>query len=420
MDQTLKERKLRADAQDKPLKYVQKLEKPAQRPPTPRLPTPREDDDDIEQAALLLQKLIRGRVIQNRMYLGKERRLTLINELRTRHSLQRNADTMETPDDDEIKDDAEDKVSESLGNGRKEDLNGKDAQRRTLSLRAAELLPIPGGEATQDDNCANVTCSKLVAKDEILTNPLVQKEHVADEEALEQVPTLHQLESFFESSIQAEYIGKRFDFLTKELVRLREERRIAAMVRYAERTRRMREADESGAQLDICRWFTFQSLGLCDTYTTGLRQAELKRREQEDVIFKQMSQAHQETVDSYLEDVILNATEKTSDIQSRKEVNDYAVKLNEIVQSLHDDDTVVADLVTAFLIPEVEREMLREQGTPIVWMTWSISHTRSVKLSESKYLMAAHKALYDAEVTVEETVLSTGTAPGTDTPGEAP
>jgi hypothetical protein len=57
------------------------------------------------------------------------------------------------------------------------------------------------------------------------------------------------LEKLFESNVQAEYVGKTLDFLSKELVRLREERRIAAMVRLAERTRKMREAEETG----MCR-----------------------------------------------------------------------------------------------------------------------------------------------------------------------
>ena len=84
MDQNLRNRKLRAAEKEKPLKYAQKVEKPPQRPPTPRIATPQEEDDDLEQAAILLQKLIRGRVAQNTMYYGKERRLNLINELRTR------------------------------------------------------------------------------------------------------------------------------------------------------------------------------------------------------------------------------------------------------------------------------------------------------------------------------------------------
>ena len=157
MDQTLKDRKLRADAQEKPLKYVQKLEKAAQRPPTPRLPTPREDDDDLEQAALLLQRLIRGRVIQNKMYMGKERRLTLINELRTRHSLQRNADILGIVDDDEIKANVEENASAAPVGIKKEDTNATESQMRSLSLRAAELLSIPGGEAAHDESHLSVS-----------------------------------------------------------------------------------------------------------------------------------------------------------------------------------------------------------------------------------------------------------------------
>ena len=41
-------------------------------------------------------------------------------------------------------------------------------------------------------------------------------------------------------------VGNTLDFLNKELVRLREQQRIAAMVKLAERTRRIREAEESG------------------------------------------------------------------------------------------------------------------------------------------------------------------------------
>lgn len=148
------------------------------------------------------------------------------------------------------------------------------------------------------------------------------------------------MSEFFESSVQAEYVGKRLDFLTKELVRLREERRIAAMVRYAERTRRMREAEESGQ-----------------------RQAELVRRNQEDEIFGQVAQVHQDTVQSYLEDLILSSTLGTSDVQAREEVAEYAQKLNEIVcDPALDDSDLIADLVSSFLIPEVERETLREQS----------------------------------------------------------
>jgi hypothetical protein len=46
--------------------------------------------------------------------------------------------------------------------------------------------------------------------------------------------------------IQAEIIARSIDNLSKELVRLKQERKIAAMVRIAEDVRRRREAEESG------------------------------------------------------------------------------------------------------------------------------------------------------------------------------
>lgn len=56
-----------------------------------------------------------------------------------------------------------------------------------------------------------------------------------------------------------------FDTMSKELVRLQEERRIHALVLLAERDRRMREAEESGR-----------------------RQVEERRRREEDEIFRQV------------------------------------------------------------------------------------------------------------------------------------
>lgn len=47
-------------------------------------------------------------------------------------------------------------------------------------------------------------------------------------------------------ALQAEVISKTLDTLSKELVRLKQERKIAAMVRIAEDLRRKREAEESG------------------------------------------------------------------------------------------------------------------------------------------------------------------------------
>lgn len=96
----------------------------------------------------------------------------------------------------------------------------------------------------------------------------------------------------------------------------------------------------------------------------GEREAELQRREKEDQIFKQFIHVHQETVDSFLEDIIIQSTDETADAQARQYLVEYAAKLNSIVDGLSakDEKLVVADLVSSFLIPEVERETIREQS----------------------------------------------------------
>lgn len=62
---------------------------------------------------------------------------------------------------------------------------------------------------------------------------------------LENIPGLSD-EKLLEATIISEFVGKTLDFLTKELQRLREERKISAMIMLAERTRKLREAEESG------------------------------------------------------------------------------------------------------------------------------------------------------------------------------
>lgn len=52
-----------------------------ERPPTPGAP-PLPDADGQHAALVLLQRLLRGRAVQNEMYAGKTSRLQLIRELR--------------------------------------------------------------------------------------------------------------------------------------------------------------------------------------------------------------------------------------------------------------------------------------------------------------------------------------------------
>ncbi|XP_066563672.1 cilia- and flagella-associated protein 91-like [Amia ocellicauda] len=87
-------------------------------------------------------------------------------------------------------------------------------------------------------------------------------------------------------------LGSMLSYISKELVRLQEERRIHAFAILSERDWRIREAEESG-QRQVKEW--------C--------------QREEDEIFKQVVQVHEETVVSYLED-ILGTVEKTADEQA--------------------------------------------------------------------------------------------------------
>jgi hypothetical protein len=136
-------------------------------------------------------------------------------------------------------------------------------------------------------------------------------------------------------------IGQQLDYLTKELVRFKEERRIHAMVMLAERQRSMREAEEKGK-----------------------REEEEKRRATQDEMYRQMMLVHQGTVDSYLESILTHSIDQTAQKQAMMEANAKASFLNEIVDGIEteaSDESVVRDLISSFLLPEVSRADLRAQ-----------------------------------------------------------
>ncbi|KAM9347151.1 LOW QUALITY PROTEIN: cilia- and flagella-associated protein 91 [Symphorus nematophorus] len=151
-----------------------------------------------------------------------------------------------------------------------------------------------------------------------------------------------------EEASQAKVVGAElehlFDTLSKELIHLQEERRIHAFVLLAERDRRLREAEEGGR-----------------------RQLEEHRRREEDEIFRQVVQVHQETVDLYLEDVILGTLEQTADQQAREEIHRRAKEVNDIAYAIEESrnnlqsEEIVSELVYSFLIPEVEKISVRQR-----------------------------------------------------------
>ena len=57
---------------------------------------------------------------------------------------------------------------------------------------------------------------------------------------------------------------------------------------------------------------------------SGRRQAEERRRREEDEIFKQILKVHQDTVDQFLADVVIESSEKVATDKARKEVDKLA------------------------------------------------------------------------------------------------
>ncbi|MED6265436.1 hypothetical protein CHARACLAT_025445 [Characodon lateralis] len=167
-----------------------------------------------------------------------------------------------------------------------------------------------------------------------------------------------------QASVVGEALAQLFDTLSKELIHLQEERRIHAFTLLAERERRQREAEESGR-----------------------RQVEERRRRERDEIFRQIVQVHQESVDMYLEDMILGYVEHVADDQAREEIHWKAKQLNDVAYAMEksrdslQSEEIVSEMVYSFLIPEVDK----------------ISVTQRVHLKQQRHLEAARSIVQGHE-----------------------
>ena len=145
-------------------------------------------------------------------------------------------------------------------------------------------------------------------------------------------------------------------------MRLKQERKIDAMVRIAENERRKREAEESGR-----------------------RQAEQVLRTRQDVLYKELMSVHQGSVDSYLQSIITRTIDNTSSIQAYQEAKLKVKTINEFLDKVekkkNNPEVIIKDLVSSFLIPDVERKKVE----------------REVQFKERRFLEAARKTIKQAE-----------------------
>jgi len=365
----IEDKKNNEDNKNKPLRFEIKVQKPPQRPKTPTINGNESHDDEIDLAAILIQKLIRGRIVQNMMYRGKERRLQLIEELRTKYIIQE-ASLYH--------------VFEQIKNDK------NNANSNNIPL---EYVVLPGQPDinVMKEKIPKVKQNPQYRKPEITLKPDYQKIlkkqrekkilgdgdidlHENENPIYQYIPDLldglpiytkdEMKERAVEANIQAEAVGQQLDFYTKQLKRLREERRISAMVMLAERTRRMREAEESGQ-----------------------RQKEILRRKEDDEVFRQVMKIHQQTVDTYLEDILIDSVEFSAGVQARNEVRRYVDRVNLFVDEIdknpnksEGEEKILTNIVTGYLLPEVQKETLRQEKTN----------------TQKKFLLAAHNIIYNA------------------------
>ncbi|XP_017765975.1 PREDICTED: protein MAATS1-like, partial [Eufriesea mexicana] len=163
------------------------------------------------------------------------------------------------------------------------------------------------------------------------------------------------------NSLEGMTISGMLDFLNKELIRLEDERRIHAFALLTERKRAMREAAEAGR-----------------------RQLEYNRRREFDEMFRQIIKVNQESVESYLEDIIKKGIEWVSDEAAKAYISDLCNNVDNISKAAQNNATklaeeeMVANMIYNFVLPKIERTTVR----------------KNIKEKQQAYLQTAHAVIY--------------------------
>lgn len=143
-------------------------------------------------------------------------------------------------------------------------------------------------------------------------------------------------------AIQGTSISQNLDYLSKEMIRINQEKMINAIVHKAEDVRRKREAEEMGK-----------------------RQAENLLRNRQDIMYKDILETNQSSMDSYINSLLSSNVNKVSKKQVMREIEIKAKKLNTIVDMIEGefikDDITVKDLVSTFIIPEISRKKVEDK-----------------------------------------------------------
>ena len=222
---------------------------------------------------------------------------------------------------------------------------------RLLRGRAEQNMMFEGKEKRLD------LIAELRATEEWRAQSETQEEHMLIDNYQERI-----MDGVAEA-MQSSIISKTMDNLSKELVRMKQERKIDAMVQMAENERRKREAGESGK-----------------------RQAEQVLRDRQDVLYKDLMKVHQGSVDSYLQAIVTKTVDNTSSLQAYQEAKLKVKTINEFLDKVekkrNQPEVIIKVLVSSFLIPDVERKKVE----------------RELQFKERRFLEAARKTIKQAEL----------------------
>lgn len=131
------------------------------------------------------------------------------------------------------------------------------------------------------------------------------------------------------------------------------------MVRLAEDMRRKREAEESGR-----------------------RQGEAILRQRDDVLYQELMSVHQGSIDSYLQNIMVKTIDNTSSLQAYQEAQLKADTLNKFIDKMEErrnkPEVLIKDLVSSFLIPDVQRKKLQRQRKDIFNKLYSLIRREKV------------------------------------------
>jgi hypothetical protein len=198
---------------------------------------------------------------------------------------------------------------------------------------------------------------RLALIDELLIVSNIDELDKEKEQELLKERQRERVKNAYLESLQGEVIVDMLEGLSKELLRFKEEKKVAQWVEKAEKERRKREAEE-----------------------TGTRQAEITLRHREDVLYGEIMKVHQGTVDSFLSNIMGRSIEHLSSKQAITMAKLREHKFEKNIQNTKKQETLIKDLVSTFLVPNIERTRLQ----------------RIVDLEQKRYSEAVKNSLHEA------------------------